>query len=183
MTETINFDLHIHSYASKYKERIGIVDDSIVENAEVLMSKLQESQVGLFSVTDHNRFWFELYIRLDQLVASREYPAVQGLVAGVEFDVRIDPLMGKCHIITIFDAKNKPENYNKIHASIDAHRIDSRDVAYSKQAFEDLLREIGLDVLLIACQRNSLDGHDGHHNSLSESTREPEDLLLSGYIY
>ncbi len=182
MTETINFDLHIHSYASKYKEGKGIVDNSTVENAAVLMSKLQESNVGLFSVTDHNRFWPELYVRLDELVVSGEYPTVQGLVAGVEFDVQFDPMMGKCHIITIFNAKNKIENYQKIYSAIDAHRIDSQDGAYSKQNFEYLLREIALDVILIACQRNSLEGHDGHHNSLSESTREPEELLLSGYI-
>ena len=57
----IKFDLHIHSFASFYKEGRDIVDNSTIENAETLMSKLNEQNVGLFSITDHNRFWPELY--------------------------------------------------------------------------------------------------------------------------
>ena len=87
----IKFDLHIHSYASKYKEGKSIVDNSTIENAEVLMDKLNEQGVGLFSITDHNRFWPELYMRLDALISSGAYPNVKGLLAGVEFDVRMDP--------------------------------------------------------------------------------------------
>ena len=52
----IKFDLHIHSYASKYKEGKNIVDESTIEKAEILMEKLDEHCVGLFSITDHNRF-------------------------------------------------------------------------------------------------------------------------------
>jgi len=178
----IKFDLHIHSIESKYKENPGIVDASTTENAEVLLEKLEENQVGLFSITDHNRFNVDLYCRLDELIAKGLYPNVQGLVAGVEFDVQMDPEMGKCHIITIFDAKNKRENYIRIHNGIDAHRLDDKDAAYDKKGYEELLREIGLNVILIACQRNSLDRHDGHHNSLSESTMEAEELILAGYI-
>lgn len=178
----IKFDLHIHSQASKYKESAGIVDESTIENAEVLLSKLNESQVGLFSITDHNRFWPELYQRFDELINSGSYPAVQGLVAGVEFDVQIDPQMSKCHIITIFDAKNRAENYRKIYNAIEAKKIVQKDGAYSRKEYEDLLREIGLDVILIACQRNSLESHSGHHNSLSESTMDSEELLMTGYI-
>ena len=86
----INFDLHIHSFASKYKESKAIVDKSNIENAHVLMSKLEEHNVGLFSITDHNRFWPELYVRFDELISSGDYPEVKGIVAGVEFDVRMD---------------------------------------------------------------------------------------------
>ena len=43
----------IHSIASKYKESAGVVDESTVENAEVLLQKLNETGIGLFSITDH----------------------------------------------------------------------------------------------------------------------------------
>lgn len=178
----INFDLHIHSFASKYKESKAIVDKSNIENAHVLMSKLEEHKVGLFSITDHNRFWPELYVRFDELISSGDYPEVKGIVAGVEFDVRMDAEMGRCHIITIFDAKNNPENYKKIHDSIENNKLTEDTAAYSRRGFETLLREIGLDVILIACQRSGLDRHTGSHNSLSESTMEPEQLLMTGYI-
>ena len=35
----MKFDLHIHSIASKYKESDGIVDNSTIDNAEVLLNK------------------------------------------------------------------------------------------------------------------------------------------------
>ena len=178
----IKFDLHIHSFASRYKESEGIVDASTTDNAAVLLEKLNDADVGLFSITDHNRFWPELYEKLDELIASGQFSKVQGLLAGVEFDVQINPTMSKCHIITIFDAKNKRENYQRIHNVIEQHKLEGQNDAYEKHDYEDLLREIGLDVILIACQRNSLDRHHGHHNSLSEATMEPEELLMTGYI-
>ena len=178
----IKFDLHIHSIASKYKEGKGIVDHSTIENAEVLMSKLNSAEVGLFSITDHNRFFPELYVKFDELIKSGRYPNVRGLVAGVEFDVQLDPNMEKCHIITIFDAKNDPERYQRIHDVIEANRLDDPSAAYSRKQYEELLKNISLDVILIACQRKSIDNHNGKHNSLSDSTMESEKLLGSGYI-
>ena len=178
----IKFDLHIHSYASLYKEGRDIVDNSTIENAEILMEKLNEQNVGLFSITDHNRFWPELYYRFEELISAGSYPNVKGLVAGVEFDVQMDPEMGKCHIITIFDTKKTAGNYQKIHDVIEAHLISDKNGAYSRTEFENLLREIGLDVILIACQRSGLDRHEGKHNSLSESTMDSEELLMTGYI-
>ena len=178
----IKFDFHIHSYASLYKEGKDIVDNSTIENAETLMKKLNEQNVGLFSITDHNRFWPELYQRFDELLSSGSYPNVKGLLAGVEFDVRMDPEMGKCHIITIFEAESKYENYRRIHSAIESRLIKDKNKAYSRTDFENLLREVGLDVILIACQRNGLNQHGGNHNSLSESTMDSEKLLMTGYI-
>lgn len=64
----IKFDLHIHSSASKYKESKGIVDDSTVDNVDILLDKLEEQKVSLFSITDHNRFNVELYEKLDNKI-------------------------------------------------------------------------------------------------------------------
>lgn len=178
----MKFDLHIHSYASKYKESKGIVDESTIDNVDVLLDKLQKYNVGLFSITDHNRFDAELYEKLDSRIKSKAYSNVKGLVAGVEFDVQIDGDMGKCHIITIFDAKNNSDNYRVIETCIDNDLLESKEEYYTKERFETLLRTIGLDVILIACQRNSLDRQGGKHNSLSESSKEPIDLIKTGYI-
>ncbi|MDD7182752.1 ATP-binding cassette domain-containing protein [Peptostreptococcus porci] len=178
----MKFDLHIHSIASKYKESYGIVDNSTIDNAEVLLNKLDENEVGLFSITDHNRFNIELYNKLDSEIKNGKYENVKGIVAGVEFDVQIDSDMGKCHIITIFDAKNKEDNYKKIKECIDEYKLEKKEDYYTRDKFESILKKIGLDVILIACQRNSLDKHDGKHNSLSESTKDSENLIMTGYI-
>lgn len=178
----MKFDLHIHSIDSKYKESDGIVDDSTIDNTEVLLKKLDENEVGLFSITDHNRFNVELYNKLDSEIKSGKYENVKGIVAGVEFDVQIDNDMGKCHIITIFDAKNKQDNYKKIKECIEENKLEKKEDYYTRDKFESILKKIGLDVILIACQRNSLDKHDGKHNSLSESTKDSESLIMTGYI-
>lgn len=182
VSKNMKFDLHIHSNASIYKESDGIVNDSTVDNVEVLLKNLNNHEVGLFSITDHNRFNTELYKRIDEELETRKYENVKGVVAGVEFDVRIDDEMEKCHIITIFDVKNKIENYSKIECAINENKLTKKDEYYTKAEFESIIREIGLDVILIACQRSSLQKHDGKHNSLSESTHEPENLIMTGYI-
>lgn len=178
----MKFDLHIHSIESKYKESEGIVDNSTIDNVEVLLKKLDENEVGLFSITDHNRFNVGLYNKLDIEIKTGKYKNVKNIVAGVEFDVQIESDMGKCHIITIFDAKNKEDNYKKIKECIDENKLEKKEDYYTKDTFESILKKIGLDVILIACQRNSLDKHDGKHNSLSESTKDSENLIMTGYI-
>ena len=178
----IKFDLHIHSIESAYKEDKHIVDNSTIDNAEVLMQNLNKYDVNLFSITDHNRFNIALYERLDSLIISNQFPNVKGIIAGIEFDVQIDSDMGKCHIITLFDAKNKMENYIKIYNVIEKSKLENRNDYYEREKYESILRDIGMDVILIACQRNGLEKHDGKHNSLSESTMDSEQLLMSGYI-
>lgn len=68
----IKFDLHIHSSASAYKEDKAIVDNSTTANAECLLEKLNENNVTLFSITDHNRFNVELYCKLDELLRTKK---------------------------------------------------------------------------------------------------------------
>lgn len=140
----MKFDLHIHSIASRYKEPDGIVGNSTVENVEVLLKKLDENQVGLFSITDHNRFNVKLYTKLDSVIKSGKYKNVKGIVAGVEFDVQIDSDMGKCHIITIFDAKNKENNYKKIKECIDENKLENKGDYYTRDEFESILKKLVL---------------------------------------
>lgn len=180
----IKLDLHIHSIGSAYKEDSNIVSESTPENAELLLKKLNDHEVALFSITDHNRFNIELYKKIDEILSSTEskYPKVKGLVAGVEFDVKLEDGMGKCHIICIFDANNNIDNYTKIKNVIDDNLLTEPNQYYDRENFERILKKIGLNVILIACQRSSLSNQTGKHNSLSESTRDPLLLIKSGYI-
>lgn len=177
----IKFDLHIHSYASKYKEGKGIVTFSTIDHTSTLLEKLNEYEVSLFSITDHNRFDVELYKKLIAEVKSGRYPNVKGIVAGVEFDVLMEDGMEGCHIITIFNAKDE-EDYQRIHTAIASDLLEEKTAAYSRERYERILRTIGLDVILIACQRSGLDIHEGKHRSFSESTRSPEEFLKLRYI-
>mgnify|MGYP002241736746 FL=1 len=43
------------------KKADGYVDESNIENIDVLLSKLQENNINLISITDHNSFDYALY--------------------------------------------------------------------------------------------------------------------------
>ena len=64
LNRNIKIALHIHSKASAYKEASGYVDESKIENVDVLLSKLQENNVNLISITYHNCFDYELYKKI-----------------------------------------------------------------------------------------------------------------------
>ena len=53
---------------------------------------------------------------------------------------------------------------------------------YSKKKIEKILRQIGLNTLLIVHQHCSLDNNKGKHNSLSESTADPYKIIKIGYV-
>ena len=180
----IKLDLHIHSCASKYKESRNIVDDSTIENIDVLLSKLHDNDVALFSITDHNRFYADLYKKIDEKLSDKDnrYNNVKNILSGVEFDVILDPAMKKCHIITIFDTKNDPNNYDKIERAIEENKLIEREAFYTKENFEKLLSIIGLNTILIACQRKDIHNHSGNHNSLSDSSKKIEEIFRIGYI-
>lgn len=177
----IKFDLHIHSYASKYKESDGIVDDSTENNLYVLFDKLIQNDIKLFSITDHNRFDVELYLAVDKYIEEHDVPI--SIVSGVEFDVLIEEDKIPCHIITIFNTNNDILNYKKIENEINRNKKVGIKEYYSKNEFNILLSEIKLDVLLIANQQSDLYNTScGRTRSLSDSCENPEELIRYGYI-
>lgn len=184
LNQNIKFDLHIHSKASEYKESAGIVNQSTKENLGVLLSKLNEHNVALFSITDHNRFDPELYLEVIRMLGetNHPYPNVKAVLAGVEFDVKLDETMGKCHIIAIFDTKGEPEKLARIKTALDAKQLTKRDQTYTRKELEEILEDIGLSTILIAAQRKSIHNASGNHNSLSDSTADVEQIIKIGYV-
>lgn len=188
MTDRINsvikFDLHIHSKASAYKEASGIVDNSTKENLNVLFSKLNKNNVALFSITDHNRFDADLYLEAIKILQEQKetYPNIKNILAGVEFDVQLEEDLDKCHIITIFDTKNKKENLEKIATAIENNKLVNKEEKYKKEGFENILKDIGLNVILIACQRKALDNKSGKENSFSDAVKDVGKVLKAGYV-
>lgn len=123
LNENIKIDLHIHSIASKYKESVGVVDQSTVENLPVLFKKLETEGINLISFTDHNTFDSKLYIEAEGLIRLGSYPSVKGIIAGIEFDVLLDTEK-PCHILAYFDCKAK-EDYET-----DYFRFSAAPISY-----------------------------------------------------
>lgn len=180
----IKLDLHIHSRASEYKESSNIVADSTKENISTLLSKLNEHEVTLFSITDHNRFDAKLYEAFIQLVntPNNPYPFVKGILAGIEFDVKFEKDMEKCHIITIFNTKNDSSKLNHIESVINSNLLTDKDASYSKDDFEAILKAIGLDTILIASQSKGIDNSNVKHNALSDAVTNIAEIIKVGYI-
>lgn len=179
----INVDLHIHTKASKYKEEDNLVDSSTFDNIDILLGKLDDenNQISMFSFTDHNRFDPDIYKRTREKINQGSYNYVKKLLAGVEFDVLLESGKEPCHIITIFNDKNDEDLY-KIKSGIDLQLLTNKDAYYSREEYEKIIRKIGLETILIVCQRKSLSRKDGGHRSLSDSTDRPFDYLKYGYF-
>ncbi len=184
ISEIINIDLHIHSFYSAYKEQNDIVLESTIENLEVLTNKLEEYNIALCAITDHNRFSYELYSALKERIQTSTKKIIKKNLPGVEFDVILEPNTDKpkCHIVVIFDdsddEKLKQLESNMFKIKKPEHKND----AYTIDEFEKVLKEIGLNTILIVHQRQSLNNRSDNHDSLSGATDSPYEFIKVGYI-
>ena len=179
LSEIIKIDLHIHSAASAYKERPDIVSNSDIAHCELLIDKLIENDIRLFSITDHNRFDVELYRKLYKMLENLSDPK-PNMLPGVEFDVSFDEDKKAGHVVVIFDAKEMSD-LNSIADAIGADKLTRPEEAYNLDRFEALLRRIGLSMILIAHQHSGFGGGQ-KKRSLGAATDDAIELYKFGYI-
>lgn len=180
LNSILKVDLHIHSKASEYKDG-KLVQNGTKDNLPVLFGKLEKYGIGLFAITDHNRFDKELYVEAKRIISTNEYPSVKNIIPGVEFDVVLEENKKRCHIVTLFDAKNS-EDLDSIAKGIENHKLTKSEESYSKESYEKILCEIGLNCILIVHQKVSLNSKKGKTQSLSESTNDPYRAIQIGYV-
>ena len=154
LNEIINIDLHIHSRSSKYKEAEGFVKDETPENLHILFNALNKNNINLFSITDHNRFDTDIYIEAKKQLLSNKYSNVKNILAGVEFDVKLEDGKKPCHIIVIFDAKND-DDYTVISNVLENNKLLRKEDYYTRKQFEEILKEIGLNTMFIVHHKSA----------------------------
>lgn len=180
LNEIIKIDLHIHSCASAYKDG-DIVKQSTIENLDTLITKLNENQISLCSVTDHNRFNYELYKALKNKIKVNT-GSVECNLPGIEFDVILEAEKPKCHIIAIFDDSND-ESICLIEEKIFKTReLSHKDDSYTLNEFEKIIKSIGLNVILIVHQRQGIDNDNENTASLSGAIENPSEFIKVGFI-
>ena len=124
--------MHIHSKASEYKEREGYVADSNIDNIDVLLKNVEDNKVNMISITDHNRFDYELYKKIKSVINKPPYEDIKNILPGVEFDVMLEESSTtSCHIICIFDDCNDKKIEN-IQSKINEVRILESESDYYK---------------------------------------------------
>ena len=192
LNKLIRCDLHIHSAKSSYKEgnyknndKNNICSYSNIGNINTLIEKLRKYNISLFSITDHNTYDFELYKSLSEKIKSSND---LNLLSGAECDVKLDPDKKPAHIIVIFNASNENEMKN-IESAFNAKTNDksgqsnlNKDFFFNKSDFEDLLKNIGLDTILIVHQKHTLDSDKGDSKSLSEAVNDSYKYIEIGYV-
>ena len=183
LNSIINIDLHIHSYLSEYKESVDYVKDSNVDNINILLDKLQKENINMFAITDHNRFDFELYSKIRTAITDNEkYPNIKKILPGIEFDVLLEEGLESCHIICIFDDKNDKDLKNIEKVLSQNGLLQGKNDYYTRDIFEKILKEIGLDVILIAHQHKHFNQKDGGKRSLSNSVSDIYQFIKTGYV-
>ena len=148
-------DLHIHSIYSSGKDH-GKVSYNTIEHIGELVNKINENGVQLCAITDHDAFGYDMY------KALKEYENTGSIIKvfpGVEFSVEFQGDNGSkvVHVIAIFNDASE-EKVKKISdvITVNNHPVYDRASAFSEEKFLAILREIDLDTILIAHQKNTL---------------------------
>lgn len=181
LSEIINIDLHIHSFKSEYKEETGYVSDSTIDKVDVLLKKLVDNNINLFSITDHNRFDFNLYNKIKSLIGKKPYEQILNVLPGIEFDVQLEDNKEACHIICVFDDSDA-NRLSYIESILNENLLTKPNEFYTRSEFEVILKRIGLSTLFIAHQHKHFDTSNGGKRSLSNSVENVYDFIQTGYI-
>lgn len=150
----MKMDLHIHSCASSKKDGKKVKDNTL-ENISILINKMSEQGVNICAITDHDTFSYEMYRALKD--AESKANSIQKVLPGVEFAVKFqngNKEKKTIHIVTIFD-DNDEEKVKRIETILSQNPLDDES-AYSEEKFLSLLRDIEIDTILIAHQKNTL---------------------------
>lgn len=161
VTKPMKIDFHIHSCFSKYKDNYSLVKDGSIENIELLLKKLKANKINMCAITDHDYFSYDLYTKLKSY--EKQYGELEKVFPGVEFSVGFktkDNSFKPVHVICVFDDDND-EKVKKIEEKIpfkeDKIEYDLEEQkCFSEEKFISILRDIDLNVITIAHQKQSV---------------------------
>lgn len=184
--DSLKIDLHIHSIFSKHKDG-DKVQYNTLQNIDNLIKNLNYNQVNMCSITDHDYFDLDMY---KVLKAQEGKGNIKKVLPGFEASVLIngDTEPKVIHIITIFDDCNneKLEMINSL--LVDENGKSKYDAiekeAYKEETYLDILKKIGLNVVLIAHQKNSplSEGKQKENDVSSLGKRSFDELVFADYF-
>lgn len=161
VTRPLKVDFHIHSEYSITKDEFKLVGKGTTDNLNTLFNKLNEYGVNMACITDHDFFSYEMYS------AFKAYEGKGSLIKvlpGVEFSVGIEDDKKKIkqvHVIAIFDDSNQEKLKNiektvlkKVNDRVNYDNV--KDQLFSESKMIEIFKNIGLNLVLIAHQKNSV---------------------------
>lgn len=171
-------DFHIHSIASKHKESDDCVDLSTLDNIDLLIDKLNQREINMCSISDHDNFDFDIYNRLKQ---EENKGSIKKVFPAVEFSVTYNKKV--LHVITIFDDKDE-EKIKKIQNEIFDTKNNKPfydDIglnSFSENKYLNILKNIDLNVVMIAHQKETLSSKDSRNHDVMSLGKEKFDELV-----
>lgn len=165
----MKIDLHIHSCASAKKDGKR-VNSNTVENISTLVNHLNEQEVNICSVTDHDTFSYKIYSELKKEEFNEN--SIMKVLPGVEFSVRFNTENDEkvIHVVSIFSDENE-EKVKNIESILNETQPDEKG-AYTEENFIEVLRKIDIDTILIAHQKNSLMSEKARKNDANSLGNE-----------
>lgn len=159
VTKPLKIDFHIHSSFSKYKDEPKLVKNGTKENIDLLLQKLNENKIEMCAITDHDYFSYDLYSSLKKHENENELLKV---FPGVEFSVGFkgdDDKLKQVHVICVFDDEDDDkvkQISNRISFKDGKINYDKKGQFFSEEKFISILRDIDLNVITIAHQKQSV---------------------------
>ena len=186
VTKPTRIDLHIHSAASiatKDKGKKELADCG-KGHVDVLLRGLEAHGINMCAITDHDCFDKDLYFALKEKEGDG---CLSKVFPGVEFSVSIraggeEPTV--IHIVAIFDDR-RPELIDGIARSVcDEHgkpRYDDLDNgAFTEDGFAKVLRDIGLNVVLIGHEKSA--GQEAKRDVSSLGADRANEVILTEFV-
>lgn len=186
--EPVKVDFHIHSFASEWKDK-DKVKNCKVENLEVLIKKVNENNVNMISITDHDNFDYNIYSNLKKK-ENDETCSLKKVLPGVEFCVKFDEsepetIDNVLHIIAIFDDDDneKIKDIQKKIFNINKNKPNYKDHinCFSEREFKKILTDIGIDFILISHQKNSLSSQNKKKHD-TNNLKNWQNLFFIGFF-
>lgn len=180
----LKVDFHIHSEFSKYKDDYSLVKEGTISNIDKLVTKLNENNINMVSITDHDFFSYDMYSALKKHEGEG---TLQKVLPGVEFSVGFESLGETItvHIIVIFDDKDteKVKNIENI-LTVTNNKINYDGGNFFKEeTFIKILNKIGLNVVLIAHQKQSVNSKKHNANDLNTLGEDKFDEFLKCEVF
>ena len=168
VNRNLKVDFHIHSAASSHKDGEKVKDNTIA-NINVLIQKLVENKVDMLSISDHDVFDYKLYTKLKEKefdgTFRKVFPAVEFSVSFTE-DANPTSII---HIVCIFEDTHE-EKLSKLNSYLmDSNVKVNYDLenSFSEHRFLKILRNINLDVVMIAHQKGSVNSKSLEKNDIA----------------
>lgn len=186
VTKPTKIDLHIHSAASiatkdKGKKELADCDK---DHVDVLLRGLEAHGINMCAITDHDCFDKDLYFALKEREGDG---CLNKVFPGIEFSVSVyagseQPTI--IHIVAVFDDRH-PELIDEIAGAVcDEHGKprydDSNGGAFTEDGFAKVLRDIGLNAVLIGHEKSA--GQEAKRDVSSLGADCASEVILTEFV-